>query len=480
MPRRLLRCLSLGIAVLSAAPAMAASLTTEYRLDNGLKLVVREDHRAPVVVAQVWYKIGSSYETEGLTGMSHALEHMMFRGSEKVPDGEFSRIVALYGGEDNAFTTDDYTAYYQVYTADKLPLALELEADRMRNLKLNADDFAQEIRVVMEERRMRTDDNPQAQAMERFMALAWLTSPSRIPTVGWMPDLQNMKVENLRQWYETWYSPNNATLVVAGDVKPAAVKKLADQYFGAIPSRVLPPVRLPLELPEPGDRSMTLNLPGKVPALFVGFNVPSYNTGKPGESEALRMLLGVMDEGQSARLETRLVRDQRVAAAIASGYDPFSRGDSLFMIRAVPAPGHSLEELQAAIFREIENLKTEKIETDDLKSVYAGFLAGDVFERDSVQEQANSIGRLESVGQSWKLGDDWPKTLQNVTPEQVRSIAAQYLVPARRTVLRLVPTALAPAAATENKAPEGKTAKSKTENKTEKKATESKTGEVKP
>lgn len=451
MPRRLLRCLSLGAAVWLSMPALAAPLTTEFRLDNGLKLVVREDHRAPVVVAQVWYKVGSSYETEGLTGMSHALEHMMFRGTEKVPDGEFSRIVALYGGEDNAFTTDDYTAYYQVYTADKLPLALELEADRMHNLKLRPEDFTQEIRVVMEERRLRTDDNPQAQAMERFMNLAWLTSPSRIPTVGWMPDLQNMKVENLRRWYETWYAPNNATLVVAGDVDPAAVKKLADQYFGGIPARVLPPVRLPVELPEPGDRSMTLNLPGKVPALYVGFNVPSYNTGKPGESEALRMLLGVMDEGISARLETRLVRQQRVAAAVSSGYDPFARGDSLFMIRAVPAPGHSLDDLQAAIFREVENLKTEKIENDDLKRVYAGFLASEVFEHDSVQEQANSIGRMESIGQPWQLLDSWPRTLEKVTADQLRRIASTYLVPSRRTVLRLVPTELTVAAGKEVK-----------------------------
>jgi zinc protease len=444
MSCRLLCCVFL-ISVLMGSPSLqAAAQTTEYRLDNGLKLVVREDHRAPLVVTQVWYKIGSSYEPQGLTGLSHALEHMMFKGTAKVPDGEFSRIVALYGGENNAFTTDDYTAYYQVYTADKLALAMELEADRMQSLVLKPEEFAKEIQVVMEERRMRTDDNPQALAMERFMTLTWLTSPARNPTVGWMSDLQAMKVDDLRRWYETWYVPNNATLVVAGDVKADAVKKLAEQYFGSIPAKPVPAVRAPVELPEPGDRSMVLSLPGKVPSLYLAFNVPSVVTGKPGEAEALRMLAGVMDEGMSARLETRLVREQRVAAAVGSGYDPFSRGDSLFMVRAVPAPGRSIEELQTALLKEIENLKAEDITASDLKRVYAGFLSSDIFERDSVQEQANSIGRLESVGLSWRMMDTWPHSLQKVDAEAVRAVARTYLIPARRSILRLLPTEMKP------------------------------------
>lgn len=444
MSRRLLCCLSLTFALVVSPSLQASATTTEYRLENGLKLVVREDHRAPVVVTQVWYKVGSSYEPQGLTGLSHALEHMMFKGTQKVPDGEFARIVAFYGGDNNAFTTDDYTAYYQVYTADKLALAVELEADRMQNLVLKPEEFAKEIQVVMEERRMRTDDSPQALAMERFMALTWLTSPARIPTVGWMSDLQAMKVEDLRRWYETWYVPNNATLVVAGDVKADAVKKLAEQYFGNIPAKPVPPVRVPVELPEPGDRSMVLSLPGKVPSLYLAFNVPSIVTGKPGEAEALRMLAGVMDEGMSARLETRLVREQRVAAAVGSGYEPFSRGDSLFMVRAVPAPGRSIDELEAALLKEIENLKTEEIAASDLKRVYAGFLSSDVFERDSVQEQANSIGRLESVGLSWRTLDEWPKSLQKVDAEAVRAVARTYLIPSRRSVLRLLPTEMKP------------------------------------
>lgn len=444
MPRRLsLRPLLRTLALLCALPGLASAATTEFSLANGLKVVVHEDHRAPVLVVQVWYRVGSSYEPEGLTGLSHALEHMMFQGTAKVPVGEFSRLVSLYGGQDNAFTTDDFTSYYQVYTADKLPLAFELEADRMRGLVLRPESFAQEIRVVMEERRLRTDDDPQALAGERFLALAHLTSPSRVPTIGWMRDLETLKLDDLKRWYETWYAPNNATLVVAGDVDPEVVKAQAERFFGPLAARELPAVKPPRELPEPGDRFLTLTLPAKVPALYLSYNVPSLNTAPAGDAEALRMLAGVLDEGFSSRLETRLVREQQVAAAVSSGYDAFARGDSLFSLRAVPAPGRTLQELQAAITAEIEKLKTDAIEPDELKRVYAGLVSGDVFVRDSVMEQANRIGTLESIGQSWRLIEAWPQSLRQVTPEQLQAAAGKYLVPARRAVLHLVPGALA-------------------------------------
>lgn len=438
MTRAGLAALLLGLsALLPAAP-----VTVEQTLANGLKVVVREDRRAPLVVVQLWYRVGSSYEPDGQTGISHALEHMMFKGTPRVPGDEFSRIVSLFGGQDNAFTAGDYTTYYQIYTADKLALALELEADRMRNLVLRPEDFAQEMRVVMEERRQRTDDNPQARAFERFQVLARLTSPARQPTVGWMRDLEAMTLADLQAWYDRWYAPNNATLVVAGDVEAPAVMALAERFFGGIAARPLPAVRLPRELDEPGDRRLTLRLPGKVPALYLGYNVPSRQTAGPGEAEALRLLVGVLDEGYSARLETRLVREQGVAAAVNSGYDPFARGDALFVVTAVPAPGRSLDELEAALLAEIEALKTEPVTQAELDRVYAGLLAADVFSRDSVREQATVIGRLESVGLSWRLADEWPQQLRAVPPEQVQAAARRWLVPGRRTLLRLEPEAL--------------------------------------
>lgn len=438
--------LSITIGLFLNQSAFSANNSTQrFQLSNGLTVVVREDFRAPVVVTQVWYRVGSSYEPMGKTGLSHALEHMMFRGTTKVPNDEFSRIVAKFGGEDNAFTTDDYTAYYQVYSADHLALALELEADRMSNIVIKPEDFAQELRVVMEERRWRTDDNPQALANERFQALAMLTSPSRQPTIGWMSDLENMTVEDLTQWYKTWYIPNNATLVVVGAVRAQEVKALAEQYFSSIPMRPLPKVAKPVELPEPGLRQMSLELSANVPVLYMGFNVPSLNTLDNGSDvEALRLLLGVLDEGASARLEARLVREKGVATSIRSGYDPFARGDTLWVINALPAPGRSLEELEKAILEEVEKLKTEIISADEVKRVLVATQADDVFAKDSIQAQANSLGILESVGLPLSLEKDWITRLAKITPEQLRDTAKKYLVPARRTVLKLQPTGIKP------------------------------------
>lgn len=422
--------------------AMAA-VTNEFTLDNGLKVVVREDQRSPVVVAQVWYKIGSSYEQFGSTGLSHALEHMMFKGTPKVPTGEFSRLVSYLGGQDNAFTTDDYTAYYQLYSNTRLPLAIELEADRMTNLTLDETEFKQEIKVVMEERRQRTDDNPQGLALERFQAVAMLTTPHRNPTIGWMSDLENMKIDDLRQWYKKWYAPNNATLVVVGDVKTEDVKKLAIQYFGKIPTQQLPASTIPKELQAIGERQVTLELPAKVANLYVGFNVPSLTSAATAkEAYTLRMLVGVLDEGLSARLESRLVREKRILTAVNSSYRPFGRGDTLFTISAIPAEGHTLEEAKTAILAEINALKTESISEDELKKVYASIVADNIFSQDSISSQANQIGMMESIGLGWKVLDNYSTNLKSISTEDIRQAAQQWLIPANMTTLYLKPTAL--------------------------------------
>lgn len=420
-----------------------AAVTNEFTLDNGLKVVVREDQRSPVVVAQVWYKIGSSYEQFGSTGLSHALEHMMFKGTPKVPTGEFSRLVSFLGGEDNAFTTDDYTAYYQLYSNTRLPLALELEADRMVNLTLDETEFKQEIKVVMEERRQRTDDSPQGLAFERFQSVAMLTTPTRNPTIGWMADLENMKIDDLRQWYKKWYAPNNATLVVVGDVKTDEVKKLATHYFGNIPSQNLPSLAVPKELKAIGERQINLELPAKVANLYLGFNVPSLTSAtNPKEVYALSMLLGVLDQGLSARLESRLIREKRILSAVNSGYHPFNRGDTLLTITAIPAEGYTLEQAKAAILDEINALKTETISEDELKKVYASIVADNVFSQDSISSQANQIGMLESLGLGWKTLDDYNAQLQTITTDDIRQVAKQWLIPANMTTLFLKPTAL--------------------------------------
>ncbi|MDQ5911171.1 MAG: zinc protease, partial [Pseudomonadota bacterium] len=205
---------------------LAAAPVHEFTLDNGLKILVRQDHRAPVVVSQIWYKVGSSYEPSGLTGISHLLEHLMFKGTPNVPGGEFSRIIAANGGDQNAFTSYDYTAYFQTLEKERLELSFRLEADRMRHLLLKPEDVAKEAQVVAEERRLRTEDQPEALTHERFQAAAYVTSPYRNPIIGWMQDIESIKPDDLRHWYQQWYAPNNATLVVVGDVEPAKVREL--------------------------------------------------------------------------------------------------------------------------------------------------------------------------------------------------------------------------------------------------------------
>ncbi len=244
--------------MLGSQLALASGAVHEYQLDNGLKLIVKEDHRAPVVVSQVWYRVGASYEHDGITGVSHVLEHMMFKGTDKYPAGEFSRIISENGGSENAFTSQDYTAYFQRLEKSRLPVSFELEADRMRNLHLLDEEFQKEIKVVMEERRLRTEDKPTGLTYEQFMASAFVSSSSRIPTIGWMNDLENMQLADLQAWYERWYAPNNAVLVVVGDVEPEAVLKLAQQYFGPLQPETIVPPKPRVEPPQRGKRSITV------------------------------------------------------------------------------------------------------------------------------------------------------------------------------------------------------------------------------
>jgi len=238
----------------------SSQATHEFSLENGLKVIVREDHRAPVVVSQLWYKVGASYEAPGQTGLSHALEHMLFKGSKKVGPGELSRILRHLGAESNAFTNADVTVYFEEMARDYLGVAFELEADRMSCARLPDDEFIREIEVIKEERRLRIDDNAGAVAFERFKAIAYPASGYHTPTIGWMADLERMTIEELRRWYQTWYAPNNAILVVVGDVKLDEVKTLAWRYFGPIPRRDVPEAKKPLELAEPGERQITLHV----------------------------------------------------------------------------------------------------------------------------------------------------------------------------------------------------------------------------
>lgn len=428
--------------------SLASSMTfaqsvKEFSLPNGLRLLVKEDHRVPVVVTQVWYKVGSSYEPNGITGISHALEHMMFRGSKKYGPGVFSRTISEYGGQENAFTSYDYTAYYQMMEADKLPISLQLEADRMRNLLLRPEDFSKELNVVKEERRLRTEDNPQELVYERFLAAAHISSTYHHPVIGWMEDLNQLKVENVRQWYEKWYSPNNAIIVVVGDVNPDKVYDQVKQNFAQLPAKEIKDEKRTTEIPNPGYRYLSVSVPAKLPWIIMGYNVPVLVTASDSkEPYALDVLQGILDGGESARLNKEIVRGKQLATTINTSYDTFSRLDDLFVISGTPSQGHTANELQQAFTDQIKRLQTTLVDPKELARVKAQVIASKVYNKDSILNQAIEIGSLESVGLSWKTSEDYIKHIEAVTPEDIQAVARKYLIPSRLTVAELKPLPL--------------------------------------
>ena len=439
--------LLLGVLCLPlSALAASGQPTHEFRLDNGLTVIVREDHRAPVVVSQLWYKVGSSYERPGFTGLSHALEHMMFKGSARLGPGESSRILRELGAEENAFTSDDYTAYYQVLARDRLEIALEMEADRLASLALPADEFSREIEVIKEERRLRTEDNPSSLAFERFKTAAYPATGYRNPTIGWMADLERMTVDDLRAWHNDWYSPNNATLVVVGDVTAEEVKTLTERHFAAIPARPLPTAKAPLELPALGERRLTLRVKTQLPSLLLGFNVPGLaSSDNPREVHALRLIAALLDGGYSARLPSRLEREQELVTGASAWYNPFTRGDSLFILSARPnvQQGKTLEQVEAGLWQELELLKSQPPSAEEVARVQAQVIAGLVYERDSIASQATGIGQLQTVGLSWQLLDQELEALKAVTPADIQAAAQRLFQRERLTLAQVLPLASA-------------------------------------
>ena len=439
--------LSAGCSTLSNNSAnhqqQAPGSTYEYQLDNGMKVFVKEDRRAPVVAAMVWYKVGSSYEYDGITGVSHVLEHMMFKGTDKHAPGEFSRIIAENGGRENAFTSSDYTAYFQRLHKDRLEISLELEADRMRGMKVLDEEFAKEIKVVMEERRMRTEDKPESLTYEAFQAAAFVTSPYHWPVIGWMNDLENMNAQDIRDWYQTWYAPNNASLVVVGDVDPQHVYALAKKYFAPLEPGVITPPKPRLEVEQRGERRIRIKAPAELPYLLMGYKAPRI-TGAKDEWEpyALAVLSSILDGGNSARFAKNLIRGQQVAASAGAGYRPFSRMDTLFMFDGNPAQGHDIEALEAAIRKQIVDVQSELVSDDELARIKAQVIAAEIYEKDSVFYQAMQIGSLETIGLDWRLGKQYADKIKQVTAEQVREVAQKYLVEDQLTVAVLEPLPL--------------------------------------
>ncbi len=440
--KKLTGCLTLlSLFFASAIAANAAQpITNEFKLDNGMKIIVREDHRAPVVVVQVWYLVGGMDEYNGTSGVAHVLEHMMFKGTNEIPAGQFSKIISANAGKDNAFTNRDYTTYFEQLRSDKLELALKLEADRMVNLNFSDEEFSKEIRVVMEERRLRTEDKAHAIVYEQLIANVYNAHPYGRPVIGFMNDLENMKADDARAWYKRWYAPNNATLVIAGDVDSNEVLTLAQKYFGPLKAQTLPERKPQTEPAQLGIKRIVVKAPAQLPYIAMAYHAPVLrDAAKDWEPYALQMLMGILDGGESARLNKALVRDSRIASQAGAGYDAVERGPGLIIIDGTPSDGKTAAELEVALRAQLEKIKTEGVTPEELQRVKSQVIAGQVFGLDSMFGQAMQIGRTENAGFSWRDLDVMQEKLKAVTAEQVKQVAEKYIRDDRLTVAVLDP-----------------------------------------
>lgn len=426
----------------SSALTMDMSGRHEYQLENGLKIVVKEDHRAPVVMTQIWYRVGSADEPLDKGGISHVLEHMMFKGTSNVSSADYERLIAKFGGVSNAFTSYDYTGYYELFPANRFPLALELEADRMKNLVFNEKEFVKEHQVVMEERRQRTDDNPLAKAYESFRLLALPNSPKGESVIGPMSELESITLSDLKDWYKIWYAPNNATLVIVGDVEPAEVLTQVKRYFGELKSSKLPKRPEVSQKGFRGYQQVESEQAVQVPVLLMGYNVPSLVTtdaSNEKQAYALSLAQDVLDGGLSARLESRLVREQGLLTTVGTSYDLLDRGDGLFLIQATPREGVSLAQVQQAIISEIEKLKTDPIATDEIERAKTNTITGLIYAQDSMEGQARIIGSLQSIGLDDRLLAQLPTKMDTITVADIQAASKKYLIKDNLTVMHNIP-----------------------------------------
>ncbi len=428
-------CVLASLLLAAALPARATQVQ-ELTLANGLKVLILEVHKAPVVTVQVWYRVGSRNELMGRAGLSHMLEHMMFKGTAKHPKGTFSRTVRKNGGNDNAFTGQDYTAYFENLAADRVQLALELEADRMQGLLLDDAEFQLEREVVKEERRLRIEDNPQAFLVESLYAHAFLQHPYHWPIIGWFHDLNGMTLDDLRSHYDTYYSPNNATLVIAGDVDGEALLPIIKRYFEPIPGGP-EPVRTEATEPEQrGERRFIIKRDAQLPFVMMGFRAPNY---EHEDAYALAVLESILSDGKSSRLHKSLVYEQKLALAAGSGYTVLQADPDLFYFYVVLTPGASVARVEEAVLEEIRALQDAPPTERELARAKNQVEASYIFGQDSVFRQAMLVGQAETVGAGWRHVYEFVDRVRKVTAEDVRRVAARYLVRDGRTVGVLIP-----------------------------------------
>jgi zinc protease len=435
-----------------SAPAVATPAVSQFTLPNGLTVIVKPDRRAPTAVHMLWVRVGSMDEVDGTSGVAHVLEHMMFKGSRKLGPGEFSRRVAALGGQENAFTSYDYTGYYQQVPASRLAEVMALEADRFANNHWSDEEFAKELAVVKEERRMRTDDNPHALLGEQQNAVTFVASPYRRPVIGWMGDLDALTPDDARAFLRRWYTPANAALVVVGDVDPQAVRALAQRHYGGIAARALP-ARKPRPEPEQtGPRRLAVKAPAEQALVSLAFKVPRLSSLEPtpdnDDALALTVLSAVLDGYSGARLERALTQGpDRVADSAGASNGLMGRGPQLFSLTGVPAQGRSAAQVEAALRAQVARIAQDGVAEDELARVKTQWVASQVYKRDSVMGQAQELGHLWVLGLPLDSDERLIARLRQVSAAQVQAVARKYFGDDQMTAAVLIPQPRDPAAA---------------------------------
>ena len=429
----------------SAPPAAAeASRARQFTLANGLTLIVKPDHRAPTAVHMLWVRVGSMDEVDGTSGVAHVLEHMMFKGTPSVPEGEFSRRVAALGGRDNAFTSRDYTGYYQMIPSQRLEDVMRLESDRFAHMQWSDEAFKKELEVVKEERRLRIEDNPIALMNEALNASVFVASPYRRPIVGWMSDLDALTPADARTFYQRWYVPANAAVVVAGDVDVAQVRALADKYYGRLPTRTVPERKPRTEPVQSGIKRLSFKAPAEQAQVTLAFKVPSLQWSSDVQAQddalALTVLAAVLDGYQGARLERALIQGaDKVADSVGAYNGLWGRGPQLFVLMGVPTLGKTSEQVERALRAQVQRVASEGVTEAELARVKTQWIASEVYKLDSLFNQARELGSQWAQGLPVDAGEVLVQRLRAVTAEQVKAVAARYFGDDQLTVAQLLP-----------------------------------------
>ena len=429
-----------GLNLVPGAATSGVFHPESFALDNGMEVVVVENHRAPVLAHMLWYKVGTADSPPGKSGLPHFLEHLMFKGTGAIPPGEFSKIVARQGGNDNAFTGHDATAYFQMIAKDRLELVMAMEADRMVNLDLADEHVYPERDVILEERRSRVDNEPSALLGEQMMAAQYLHHPYRLPVIGWFNEIAGYTREDALEFYRTWYAPNNAVLVVAGDVTAAELRPLAEQAYGGIAARLLPPRRRLVEPPQHAGRRITLRHERvRQPVLSRTWLAPSYASPGHEHAYALELLSEIFGAGGTSRLFRAVVIDQALAAHAGTHYRGTGLDGALFRLYALPRPGVDLAALEVALDAEIERLLAEGVTDDELERTRGRLIAESIYARDSLMGAARIFGSALTSGEAVGDVEAWPARIAAVTVEQVNAAARHVFRPEQSVTAQLLP-----------------------------------------